>query len=93
MHDQHMWRGLAVTYAVVAIIQLYLAISTGATWAGVLAALWLCAALGSGAATRGRGHHAHGDEVASDESARDCLSSAEEELVQWAAGRASDRTL
>ncbi|OKJ97529.1 hypothetical protein [Amycolatopsis sp. CB00013] len=93
MHDQHMWRGLAVTYAVVAIIQLYLGVSTGATWAGVLAAVWLLAALGSGAAARWQGHHAHDDDVASDESARGCLSSTEEELVQWAARRASDRTL
>lgn len=71
MHDRHIWRSLALTYAVVAIIQLYLALSMGATWAGVLAVLWLLAALGSGVIALRQGHHDQDDDVASDGSVRD----------------------
>ncbi|WP_410663475.1 hypothetical protein [Amycolatopsis sp. lyj-84] len=93
MHDQHIWRGFAVTYAVVAIVQIYLALSTGATWAGLLAVLWLLAALGCGAVAHWQGRHEQDEDVDLDELAQDGLRSAEEELAQWAARRASDRSL
>ncbi|WP_328615949.1 hypothetical protein OHS18_03885 [Amycolatopsis sp. NBC_00355] len=52
------WRGLAVTYAVVAVIQVYLAVTTGVVWAVALAAVFLLVAVACGlAAWRPRGGH------------------------------------
>ncbi|MFI5558538.1 hypothetical protein ACIA2T_04600 [Amycolatopsis japonica] len=93
MHDQRTWRGLAVTYAVAAIVQLYLALSMGATWAGVLAVLWLLAALGSGVIALRQGHHDQDEDADLDELTEGGLRLDDEELVQWAARRAGDRTL
>ncbi|WP_284747737.1 hypothetical protein [Amycolatopsis sp. RTGN1] len=45
MERQATWRALAVTYGVVAVIQLYLAIVMNATWAGVLATVCGAAAV------------------------------------------------
>jgi hypothetical protein len=39
------WRGLAVTYAVVAAAQAYLAVTTGVAWAAALTVVFLTAAL------------------------------------------------
>jgi hypothetical protein len=50
MQYQATWRALAATYAVVAAIQLYLAVSMAVTWAWVLTALCGAAAAGFGAA-------------------------------------------
>jgi hypothetical protein len=50
MQHQATWRALAVTYAVVAAIQLYLAVSMGVTWAWVLTAFCGTASAGFGAA-------------------------------------------
>ncbi|WP_328647875.1 hypothetical protein OHS58_09100 [Amycolatopsis sp. NBC_00348] len=50
------WRGLAVTYAVVAAAQAYLAVTTGVAWAVALAAVFLLVAVACGlAAWRPRG--------------------------------------
>jgi hypothetical protein len=52
------WRGLAVTYAVIAAIQAYLAATTGVAWAAVLAVLFLVVAVACGfAARRPRDRH------------------------------------
>jgi hypothetical protein len=39
-------RGLAVTYGVLALVHLYLAVETGATWSAALAVAYLCVAAG-----------------------------------------------
>lgn len=55
MQRQAPWRALAVTYAVVAGMQVYLAASTNAAWALALGAVFALAAVGFGfAAWRGR---------------------------------------
>ncbi|MBE8519461.1 hypothetical protein ILP97_18450 [Amycolatopsis sp. H6(2020)] len=51
MQRQATWRALAVTYAVIAGIQVYLAISMNATWAWALGAVFALAAVGFGFAT------------------------------------------
>jgi hypothetical protein len=48
MQRQATWRALAVTYAVVAGLQVYLAISMNAAWALVLGAVFALAAAGFG---------------------------------------------
>lgn len=48
MQRQATWRSLAVTYAVVAGIQVYLAASTNAAWAWTLGVVFAFAAVGSG---------------------------------------------
>ncbi|RSD16298.1 hypothetical protein [Amycolatopsis eburnea] len=50
------WRALTVTYAVVAGMQVYLAISMDAGWASVLGAVFTLAAVGSGFAARRSRH-------------------------------------
>jgi uncharacterized iron-regulated membrane protein len=42
------WRGLAVTYAVVAAVQTYLAVTTRVAWAVALAAVFLLVAVACG---------------------------------------------
>jgi len=55
MQRQATWRALAVTYAVVAGMQFYLAVSMNAAWAWVLGAVFVLAAAGFGfAAWRAR---------------------------------------
>jgi len=55
MQRQATWRALAVTYAVVAGMQIYLAVSMDAAWAWVLGAVFTLAAVGFGfAAWRSR---------------------------------------
>ncbi|QKV78057.1 hypothetical protein [Amycolatopsis sp. Hca4] len=55
MQRQATWRALAVTYAIVAGMQTYLAISMDAAWARTLGAVFTFAAVGSGfAAWRAR---------------------------------------
>jgi hypothetical protein len=55
MQRQATWRSLAVTYAVVAGMQVYLAASTNAAWAWTLGIVFAFAAAGSGfAAWRAR---------------------------------------
>jgi hypothetical protein len=44
------WRGLAVAYAVVSAGQVYLAATTGVTWAVALASVFLACAIGCGVA-------------------------------------------
>jgi hypothetical protein len=51
MQRQATWRALAVTYAVVAGMQVYLAVSMNAAWAWALGALFALAAVGFGFAT------------------------------------------
>jgi hypothetical protein len=46
------WRALAVTYAVISVVQAYLAATMGVAWAGALAVVFLAAALGCGVAAR-----------------------------------------
>lgn len=48
MHCQATWRALAVTYAVVAGMQVYLAISMNTAWAWELGAVFALAAAGFG---------------------------------------------
>jgi hypothetical protein len=50
VHHQATRRALAATYGIVATIQLYLAITTGAAWAWTLAAICGIVAAGFGAA-------------------------------------------
>lgn len=50
MHHQATRRALAATYGIVATIQLYLAIATGAAWAWTLTATCATVAAGFGAA-------------------------------------------
>ncbi|MFG1644516.1 hypothetical protein ACGFMK_29885 [Amycolatopsis sp. NPDC049252] len=50
MHHQATRRALAATYGIVAAIQLYLAVTTGAGWAWTLTALCATVAAGFGAA-------------------------------------------
>lgn len=45
MMTRRLWLGLAVVYTCTAVIQLYLLASTGAVWAGTLAAAGFAAAL------------------------------------------------
>ena len=45
MRGERLWGGLAVTYGVVAVMQVYLAVTTGALWAVVLAAVCLTCAV------------------------------------------------
>jgi hypothetical protein len=55
MQRQATWRALAITYAVVAGIQVYLAISMNATWEWALGAVFALTAVGFGfAAWRAR---------------------------------------
>lgn len=85
MYDQRIWRGLGFTYAIVAIVQLYLAQSTGATWAVLLAVLWLLAALGCTLFAHGQGRRKRDEDVDLGELAKDALRSDHEELAQWVA--------
>lgn len=63
MQLQATWRALAVTYGVIAGIQLYLAITTGAFWAWVLATVCTAAVVGLGVAAVHCSQAAHDDEV------------------------------
>ncbi|GAA4533397.1 hypothetical protein [Amycolatopsis samaneae] len=46
------WRSLAITYGVVAVVQGYLAVTTGAVWAVVVAAVCVLTSLGCGVTAR-----------------------------------------